>query len=54
MRDDLDKLLEEEMKNPKFQKEWEVLEVEFSEIQAEIDKNRQRLNTEVYNGSNLI
>ena len=34
MRDDLDKLLEQELKNPEFQKEWDALEPEFNIIKA--------------------
>ena len=34
MRDDFDRLLEEELKNPEFQKEWNALEPEFNIIQA--------------------
>lgn len=34
MHDDFDRLLEEELKNPEFQKEWNALEPEFNIIQA--------------------
>ncbi len=40
MRDDFDRLLEEELKNPEFQKEWNVLEPEFNIIQAMIDARK--------------
>ena len=34
MRDDFDRLLEEELKNPEFKKEWNALEPEFNIIEA--------------------
>jgi len=40
MRDDFDRLLEEELKNPEFQKEWNALEPEFNIIQAMIDARK--------------
>ncbi|WP_304507543.1 helix-turn-helix domain-containing protein, partial [Anaerotignum sp.] len=40
MRDDFDRLLEQELKNPEFQKEWNVLEPEFNIIQAMIDARK--------------
>lgn len=41
MRDDFDKLLQEEMKNPEFQKEWDALEPEFNIIQAMVDARKK-------------
>lgn len=40
MRDDFDRLLEQELKDPEFQKEWNVLEPEFNIIQAMIDARK--------------
>ena len=40
MRDDFDRLLDEELKDPEFQKEWNVLEPEFNIIQAMIDARK--------------
>lgn len=40
MYDDFDRLLEENMKNPEFKKEYEALETEFNIIQAIIDARK--------------
>ncbi|KXL53681.1 antitoxin HigA [Anaerotignum neopropionicum] len=40
MHDDFDRLLEQELKDPEFQKEWNVLEPEFNIIQAMIDARK--------------
>ena len=42
MRDDLDKLLERKLKDPKVKKEYEALEPEFDIIQAIIDARKSR------------
>lgn len=41
MRDDFERLLQQEMKNPEFQKEWNALEPEFNIIQAMIDARKK-------------
>ncbi len=40
MRDDFDKLLEKNLKNPKFKKEWDALEPEFNIVQALINARK--------------
>lgn len=40
MRDDFDRLFEKHMKNPKFKKEYDALESEYSIIQAFIDARK--------------
>lgn len=41
MRDDFEKLLQQEMKNSEFQKEWNALEPEFNIIQAMVDARKK-------------
>lgn len=40
MRDDLDKLLEQELKDPEFQKEWDALEPGFNIIKAMVQARK--------------
>ncbi len=41
MRDDFDRLLDEQIENPEFKREWDALEPEFNIIQAMIDARKQ-------------
>lgn len=46
MRDDLDELLDEYMKDEEFQREWQELEPEYNTIQALIDARKERKMTQ--------
>lgn len=62
MYDDFDRLLEENMKNPEFKKEYEALETEFNIHQAVIEtmkviddvNNERNLSETFYSVSELI
>lgn len=43
---DFNKLLEKELQNPEFKKEWDALEPEFNMIQAMIDARKQNNMTQ--------
>ena len=43
---DFYKLLEKELQNPEFKKEWDALEPEFNMIQAMIDARKQKNMTQ--------